>query len=302
MCIHAFFLPMKRSVFLLFMLLDSTVLLAQDAFLGITGDRVDVDINGGILVISTDRNLLRLFTLDLTLQKEVGGAGWGNDQFDKPRGIWARNGIDVFVADYGNHRIQRFDRGLNYISTFSSRESANPDTWFGYPRDVAVSRLGDLFICDGENARVVKVNRFSEVERSFGGFDAGAGRLFHPSELEVGPEDRVYVLDKARVMVFDNFGNFVHELLPGLFWAPQTLFADNDGLVIVDADTLYCFDVDERPARVIALTSLGVAQGVKIHSLVCSGNEMFLLTSIGLQRIPDPRPGKSDLDKEEKTQ
>lgn len=269
---------------------------------GLTGTRLDVDINGNIYVLDANRNLLTLSNGDFTLHKEVGGAGWENDQFDKPQGIWARNGIDVFVADYGNHRIQRFDRGLNYISTFSTRESAIPDERFGYPRDVAVSRLGDLFICDGENARVVKVNRFSKVERSFGGFDAGAGRLLRPSELEVGPKDRVYVLDKARVMVFDNFGNFVHELLPGLFRAPQTLFADNDGIVILDADTLYCFDVDERPARIITLESLGVAQGVNIHSLVCSSNEMFLLTSIGLQRIPDPRPGKSDLDKEEKTQ
>lgn len=269
---------------------------------GLTGTRLDVDINANIYVLDANRNLLTLSNGDSALRKEVGGAGWENDQFDKPSGLWARNGIDVFVADYGNHRIQRFDRGLNYISTFSTRESAIPDERFGYPRDVAVSRLGDLFICDGENARVVKVNRFSKVERSFGGFDAGAGRLLRPSELEVGPKDRVYVLDKARVMVFDNFGNFVHELLPGLFRAPQTLFADNDGIVILDADTLYCFDADERPARIITLESLGVAQGVNIHSFVCSSDEMFLLTSIGLQRIPDPRPGKSDLDKEEKTQ
>ena len=274
----------------------------QQPMPGLTGTRLDVDINGNIYVLDANRNLLTLSNGDFTLHKEVGGPGWENDQFDKPQGIWARNGIDVFVADYGNHRIQRFDRGLNYISTFSTRESAIPDERFGYPRDVAVSRLGDLFICDGENARVVKVNRFSKVERSFGGFDAGAGRLLRPSELEVGPKDRVFVLDKARVMVFDNFGNFVHELLPGLFRAPQALFADNDGIVILDADTLYCFDLDERPARIITLESLGVAQGVNIHSLVCSSNEVFLLTSIGLQRIPDPRPGKSDLDKEEKTQ
>jgi len=269
---------------------------------GLTGTRLDVDINGNIYVLDANRNLLTLSNGDFTLHKEVGGAGWENDQFDKPQGIWARNGIDVFIADYGNHRVQRFDRGLNYISTFSTRESAIPDERFGYPRDVAVSRLGDLFICDGENARIVKVNRFSKVERSFGGFDAGAGRLLRPSELEVGPKDRVYVLDMARVMVFDNFGNFVHELLPGLFRAPQTLFADNNGIVILDADTLYCFDGNERPTRIITLESHGVAQGVNIHSFVCSRDEMFLLTSIGLQRIPDPRPGKSDLDKEEKTQ
>ena len=135
--------------------------------------QLDVDIYGNIYILNTDRNTLKLFAKDRSLKREVGGSGWENDQFDRPSGLWARNGIDVFVADYGNHRIQRFDRHLSYVSTLYARENPDPDERFGYPTDVAVSRLGDLFICDSENSRIVKVNRFTQVERTFGGFSAG---------------------------------------------------------------------------------------------------------------------------------
>jgi hypothetical protein len=303
MCTHAFFLPMKRlalhSLLLVYFQLPA---FAQNAPPLIAGDRIDVDIHGNVSVLSTNKNLLSLYKKDFTILKEVGGSGWENDQFDKPHGLWARNGIDVFVADYGNHRIQRFDRDLSYISTFSTRGSTNPDERVGYPTDVAVSRLGDLFICDGENARIVKVNRFSKVERTFGGFDAGGGRLLRPLDLEVGPEDRVYVLDGNRVMVFDNFGNFVHELLPGSFHNPRAIFADGRSVVVLDTRALYCFDANERPARTISLESLGMAAEATIRSLTFSGNTLFLLTSDGVQQLPDPRPDNSGLDKDEKTQ
>ena len=274
----------------------------QQPMPGLTGTRLDVDINGNMYVLDANRNLLTLSNGDSALRKEVGGAGWENDQFDKPSGLWARNGIDVFVADYGNHRIQRFDRGLSFVSSLSTRENANPEERFGYPLDVAVSRLGDLFICDGENARIVKVNRFTKVERTFGGFDAGKGRLLRPSQLEVGPRDQVYVLDQARVMVFDNFGNFVHELLPGGFRTLRTLYADNGSLVVLDGDTLYCFDENERPVRSIVLESLGIEAGISVHAIAFTGGSMYVLTAKGLQRVPDPRPGQADLDKEEKSQ
>src|SRR5437867_9667221 len=117
-----------------------------------SGERIDIDIYGNIYILSADRNTLKVLSKDRTLKREIGGSGWENDQFDRPTGVWARNGIDVFVADYGNHRIQRFDRNLNYVSTLYTRDNPNPEERFGYPTDVAVSRLGDLFICDTENS------------------------------------------------------------------------------------------------------------------------------------------------------
>ena len=260
----------------------------------IKGQQFNIDIYGNIFVLDTDRNILRLFSKEQKLLREIGGSGWENDQFDRPVGLWARNGIDVFVADYGNHRIQRFDRSLNFVSSLFTRDSSNPEERFGYPTDVALSRLGDLYICDSENSRVLKVDRFNKVERTFGGFDAGEGRLYAPERLEIGPKDNVYVLDGSRVIVFDSFGNFLHELARGVFKEPVSLFADNDGVVVLDDDILYCFDEEERARRTIPIDSIAGAPA-HINSIAFSGTFMYILAADGLITVHDPRPSEQRL-------
>lgn len=255
----------------------------------LAGDRLDVDINGNIYVLSTEKNSVRLYTKDRVQTREIGGAGWENNQFDHPSGIWARNGIDVFVADYGNHRIQRFDRSLNYISTLYTREDPDPDQRFGYPADVALSRLGLLFVCDTENSRIVKVNQFTQVERTFGGFSAGEGRLYYPSQVECGPKDRVYVVDGGRLVVFDNFGNFLHALA-GVFHPPLSLYANDASVLVVDSSTVYCFDDDERAVCAVPTeTVLGIT-GKEINSIAFSGDSIYALTGNGL--LVGPNPGR----------
>jgi hypothetical protein len=261
----------------------------------ISGTSLDVDINGMLFVLDRGRNTLRQYVNDTMLVREIGGPGWEDDQFDSPTGLWARDGIDVYVADYGNHRIQRFDRSLNFVGTFSTRESDNPDERFGYPTDVALSRLGDLFICDTENTRVVKVNRFSRVERVFGGFDAGKGRLHSPSGLETGPHDRVYVLDPPRILIFDTFGNYVADLAPGFFKNPSCLYADVDGVVVCDEGSLYCFDQEGRPAATVSLDSLLNSSIVTVRSLAFSRTTIYILTSEGMITAPNPRPSAAEV-------
>jgi DNA-binding beta-propeller fold protein YncE len=263
------------------------------------GDRIDVDIYGNLYILDSEKNTLRLYSKEGDLVREIGGSGWQNDQFDHPSGIWARNGIDVFVADYGNHRIQRFDRALSYVSTFSTRDSDNPDERFGYPTSVTISRLGDLFICDSENTRIVKVNRFTQVERVFGGFGAGSGRLQKPLQIEIGPGDFVYVLDGARVLVYDTFGNFIHELTQGVFKKPLSVYADGEGVAVLDENNLYCFDSKERPSVVSPLESLHAGLQSEIRSIAFGGNTLYLLTASGVVPVHSPRPAarRSDLDK-----
>jgi hypothetical protein len=111
---------LKSVIALLVLCLASGAIGLCGAAANTVGQQLDVDVYGNILIVDTDRNTVRLFSSDTVLVREIGGSGWQNDQFDRPSGIWARNGIDVFVADYGNHRIQRFDRNLNYISTMTS--------------------------------------------------------------------------------------------------------------------------------------------------------------------------------------
>lgn len=250
------------------------------------GTRLDVDIHGTVTVVDGEKNVVRQYSRELVLLKEIGGSGWGGDQFDKPAGVWARNGIDIFVADYGNHRIQRFDRHLTLISSLFTRDREDPNERFGYPTDVALSRLGDLFICDMENSRVLKVSGLSKVERTFGGFGAGKGRLYKPNQLDIGPNDNVYVQDGRRVVVFDTFGNYVHAI-EGLFEQDPLMYADEKGLVVLDGKRFYVFDDNMRRLATVVLDTMLVRGTPRAFAL--GRGDAFVLTADGITRIPDPR-------------
>jgi DNA-binding beta-propeller fold protein YncE len=278
------------AAFLLFLPILTGVREERGVMTGPT--QFDVDLYGNIYLLDGQQNMLRVLSPKNTLLYEVGGAGWANDQFDRPGGIWARNGIDVYVADYGNHRIQRFDRGLAYVSTFSTRDGDVPEERFGYPTDMALSRLGELFICDGENVRVLKVNSASKVERSIGDYRAGKGRLRQPTQIEIGPRDQILVLDGSRVVIFDTFGTYLGDLLEGVLRSPTVIFADERSAAVLEGATLFCLDEHFRPLITIAVDSLVGHSTVRGVSF--AGTAMYLLTGDGVKAVPDPR----QLDKE----
>ena len=264
--------------------LAAGVSIATAQITAITGSAVSVDLSGVITVLDNHSSTLRQYAPDGTRLREIGGQGWGNDQFDRPAGVWAKNGIDVFVADFGNHRIQRFDNALAFVSTLFTRDNNDPAKRFGYPTGVTLSRLGDLFICDGENNRIAKVGSTNQVELTFGGFGAGSGRLTHPLQLDCGPNDDVYVLDPPHIVIFDAFGNYVGELAPGMFRDPIALSADQSHILVVDTVGMYVFDDRQQ---MVGHAPLPVSsQSGEISGCAVTAHTIYLIGAAGLGVYP----------------
>lgn len=239
---------------------------------------ISIDPMGSIYVADTGADLLMRFNSSGDSTGEVGGYGWGDFQFDMPYDVCATNGVEIYVADYNNNRIERFDRTLANVATLSTDQSNDDSRRFGYPSGVAVSRLGDLFICDDENVRIVKVNTFSTVERTFGGYGQGAGSLTMPRQVAVGPHDGVYVSDKGRVAVYDNFGNYLRSIGVGILSDPTGIGIYGNEIGVCDPDTLYFFKLD---GTLIARFSTGDVLGAKIdhfNDVAMSGNKVYILT------------------------
>ena len=266
----------------------------------VEGTAIDVDLHGNVVVLDPRQNTVTLYDRSMTRRVVAGGSGWGEGQFDSPAGVWAKNGLDVYVADHGNHRIQRFDRTLSFVSSFSTRGGTDVSTGFGYPSDVTLSRMGSLFVCDTENNRIVKLDAANRIEGTFGGFSAGTGKLDRPVQVEIGPEDHVYVLDPPRVMVFDLFGNFLAALADGLLASPSRIAADDRGIVVVDGTDLVFFSAHERPLLRIPVADLLALNVEAVLSLCVSGGYLYILSPGVLHVVPDPRAGDTDglLDKE----
>lgn len=264
----------------------------------VEGTAFDVDVHGNVLVLDSRKGTLTWWDHALRAVETIGGPGWEYGRFDQPAGIWAKNGLDIYVADYGNHRIQRFDRTLSFVSSFSTRDAEEATDRFGYPTDITLSRLGSLFICDTENSRIVKVDAANRVETTFGGFGGGAGRLQHPVQVEVGPGDAVYVLDPPRVVVYDSFGNFLSAIGEGILENPRIIAADDRGLVVLDGTDLVCLTESHRPLPRIAIAGLTVETVEPVQSLSLAGDRLYILGKGRLVIVADPRPRTGELEKD----
>ena len=162
--------------------------------------------SGFLYVTDSDKDeLYKLDTLG-NIVKDCGGYGWDEGAFDNPVDVFATP-LNVYVSDKNNNRIQRFDKDLNFISQLYTRESDNRKERFGYPASCATSNLGDLFILDTENKRIIKFDLFGNFIMNFGGFDAGIYALSNPKKFSISGSNFLFVLDGKRIVVFDHYGN-----------------------------------------------------------------------------------------------
>lgn len=242
-------------------------------------EAVSADLFGNVYVLDAAESLLRTFDARGRQHAEVGGPGWGNQQFDRPTGLDARTGMAVYVADMGNNRVTRFDRDLSWMAALRG-DDGSIDPGFGYPVDVAQSALEQLFILDGENNRVLALRGFNTVERVFGGVESGAGRLQDPIALASDGSERLYVLESGRVVEFDHFGNYLRQFGAGRFADAQGLAVGPAGVLVVTPDVLLLFSSDGefRRAFTRAQLVLGGATG-EFRDAVFTPRHLILLTT-----------------------
>ena len=60
----------------------------------------------------------QVFSSDGELKNVVGSFGSGDAEFNRPTGMAVDNHGDIYVADWGNNRVQMFNAEGQYISSF----------------------------------------------------------------------------------------------------------------------------------------------------------------------------------------
>jgi DNA-binding beta-propeller fold protein YncE len=205
-----------KSVFALLFLLIGTVIFPQKFQLGNKiGRFVNASsfyINSAGFIYVSDINTDEITVLDTlgNLVKNIGGYGWRQSAFDNPADIFA-DALKVYIADKNNHRIQRFDKNLNFNFQILTRQSEVEQEQFGYPLSAVMSNQGDIFILDSENSRIVKFDIFGNFLQNFGGYDYGNYALQKPAQLAVSMQNNIYVIDGNQVIIFDQYGVIMWE-------------------------------------------------------------------------------------------
>ena len=234
---------------------------------------------GWTYVLDAERNLVVLMKGEEEPSSSVGGYGWSSTTFDQPTGL-ATDGLNLYVADRGNHRVLRFDRSLNFISSFVTRDTSLLEARFGSPLGVALSRLGDLFVLDGENLRVVKFTASMQFERSFGDIEDQRSRLRQPIKILISPDDHVFVLEPDRLLEFDYFGQYLRAIGPGSVHDARGFCFVPGGIIVVTPTTLCWFNGrgellrEVRASEIVSESPLGA-----MEDLSGNADRLLLLTS-----------------------
>lgn len=191
------------------------------------GEASSFSINPSGYIYAADKTTNMIYKLD-TLGNTIistGGYGWQQGSFDEPVDIYS-NALSVFITDKNNHRIQQFDKDLNYVSQLYKRESKNQDARFGYPLGSAISNLGDFYVLDSENKRVLKYDLQGNFLIKFGGFNDAKFALTNPRKIGVAPDNRIYVLNGNMIFAYDNFGNGIKKMELGSAISSFSVFSN----------------------------------------------------------------------------
>ena len=122
----------------------------------------------------------------------VGGHGDGLGEFDRPRGIAIDQGGNIYIADSGNGRVQKFSSRGEFLGLVGdSRE-------FREPNGVAIDSADNLYVSDAGNHRLCKFRSDGSFEQQWSGPAPG---FFGPRGISIGSHGEVYVVDQGRTRI-----------------------------------------------------------------------------------------------------
>ena len=125
-----------------------------------------------------------------------GGKGTGGAEFDSPTGIAVDVNGNIFVADSGNGRIEKFSPTGAFLGVVGTKGSGHAQ--FGQPNGIAIDRAGNIYVADAANHRVQKLAPDGTRIAEWKGPDTG---FYGPRRIAIGPDDSIYVVDQGRTRI-----------------------------------------------------------------------------------------------------
>ncbi|MGH9021691.1 MAG: NHL repeat-containing protein [Acidimicrobiia bacterium] len=239
--------------------------------------------SGHLYIADSSDNRVRVIDPEGTIDTLAGSGrrGFSGDggpatraRLFRPDGVAADRQGNVYVADFGNHRVRRVD-SAGIITTavgigtrgFSGDGGEATQAQIADPGALAVDRAGNLYIADLGNGRVRKVDPEGIITTVAGtgvtgfsgdGGPATAAQLAVPRGLAVDPTGNLYIADlrNHRVRRIDSAGVITTVVGTGMNGdygdggpALEAALADPTGLAVDSAGRLFVADAGSHRIR-----------------------------------------------------
>ncbi len=186
-----------------------------------------------------------LAVFDLVQKKFSLVTGSGNSRMKRPINVTIDTDGTKYVTDTGRDQVLIFDREDRFVATYGTEGQFKP---------VDTAIMGErLYVVDiGHHQVHVLEKKSGKPLFTFGKPGSGPGEMFHPTNISVGPDGNVYVVETSnfRVQRFTAEGIPVRTYgavgtVPGSFSRPKGIAIDPKGrLFVADAafENIQVFD------------------------------------------------------------
>jgi len=163
---------------------------------------LDLDDEGNVYVLDGVNKNITVFDRDGVFLRNFGKPG----DINRPAGLGVNgDGTRVYAVDIGGssnetHRIVMYDGKTGEKLSIIGERGDKPGE-FNLPRDVKSAPDGSLFVVDGGNFRVQKLDADGKFISTFGSIGRMGGQFSRPKAVDLDKDGNIYVTDAA-------FGNF----------------------------------------------------------------------------------------------
>lgn len=201
---------------------------------------------GQIYVLDNKANQVIKLNENLVEVKRNGKQGWSEGLFDTPTSIDASTGLDLFICDGKNNRIERFDRNLNYISSLvTNLTTFLPQYQFNTPISSILMNSNDMYVFDKDNNRVVIFKDGLNPVNSFGEYQNSNGRIAEGKKMVKDKNNFIFIHDVGQnaVLKFDNFGSFMKKIKIDTIYSISVY---NNNLYLLTNNKVYSYNIEKN--------------------------------------------------------
>ncbi|PKV50335.1 NHL repeat-containing protein [Aquimarina sp. MAR_2010_214] len=174
---------------------------------------IAIDANDNLYIADSNNNRIRKITparvVTTLAGSGVSGSANGTGtaaRFSTPRGIAVDASGNVYVSDYGNHRIRKVT-SAGVVTTLAGgtvgfADGTGLSARFNHPSGLTVNSNGDIYVCDNSNHRIRRITPAGVVATIVGDGTVGfldntgtSARFSYPRDITVDANDNLYVTD-----------------------------------------------------------------------------------------------------------